>query len=326
MPELSRRLLGDPPMLDWLRRHVGGRATAVESVQSLWSGYGEIVRVQFDDARVPSAIVKCVEPPTAMTHPRGWSGLASHQRKLRSYEVERCFYTDWLALPTASHRTATCYAAEATAAGWRLLLEDLDAAGFAQRHRHLDRSQLELCLRWLAAFHARFVGRAPTGLWPTGTYWHLATRADELAAMRDEPLRRAAAALDAALNACRFLTLVHGDAKVANFCFGDGDVAAVDFQYVGGGCGIKDVAYFLSSCLTDSQCEAQAAGHLDTYFATLREHLDAGVDADALEAEWRQLYPAAWADFHRFLVGWAPDHWKINRYTRAMTHEALAAL
>ena len=89
---------------------------------------------------------------------------------------------------------------------------------------------------------------------------------------------------------------------------------------------MKDVAYFLSSCLSDAECEAHAPKHLDTYCALLRQHLDSAVDADALEREWRALYPAAWADFHRFLAGWAPDHWKIHRYTRAMTQEALRAL
>jgi Ser/Thr protein kinase RdoA (MazF antagonist) len=186
--------------------------------------------------------------------------------------------------------------------------------------------QLDGCLRWLASFHAHFLGRRPTGLWKTGTYWHLATRRDELEALQDRVLRDAATRLDDALNRCRYQTLVHGDAKAANFCFGETGVAAVDFQYVGGGCGIKDVAYLLSSCLTDAQCEAHAARHLDAYFESLRAHLADDVDKDAVVHEWRALYPAAWADFHRFLAGWAPGHWKIHRYTRRMSEQALADL
>ncbi len=311
---------------EWISDHVHGRPTSVEQVQSLWSGYGEIVRVHLAGGDAPSVIVKWVEPPRTVAHPRGWSGAASHARKLRSYDVERCFYSDWSPRACPSPRTATCHAAESTGDGWRFLLEDLDAAGFRGRCTSLDEAQLDRCLHWLAAFHARFLGREPTGLWEIGTYWHLTTRADELAALDDPALRTAAPRLDRALNSCRFRTLVHGDAKVANFCFGDDDVAAVDFQYVGGGCGIKDVAYFLSSCLSDAECEAHAPRHLDTYFAALRRQLDPAIDAEALVAEWRGLYPAAWADFHRFLAGWAPGHWKIHRYTRRMTQRALAAL
>ncbi len=322
----ANHLLSDPSSFAWLQRHVAGRPASVEPIQSLWSGYGEIVRVRLDGSDVPSVIVKQVAPPRVRTHPRGWSGDASHQRKLRSYDVECYFYSHWCPDSRDAFRTATCHAAEKTDGGWRFLLEDLDAAGYSGRRTRLDGPRIRRCLRWLAAFHAQFLGSPPTGLWETGTYWHLATRAEELEALNDPELRQAALPLDAALSGARFQTLVHGDAKVANFCFADQDVAAVDFQYVGGGCGIKDVAYFLSSCLSDAECEAHAADHLDTYFTLLREHLAPSVDADAVEREWRALYPAAWADFHRFLAGWAPGHWKIHRYTREMTRQALKTL
>ena len=181
----------DPATLAWLREHAGGRPTAFESVQELWSGYGEIVRVRLEGGAASSVILKRVEPPAvdAAAHPRGWSGRASHERKLCSYEVERRFYTDHAPAPVPAHRTAACLAAERTARGWRFLLEDLDASGYAGRWHRPDRDRLEQCLQWLAAFHADFLGRDPVGLWPTGTYWHLATRADELAATTDRELR-----------------------------------------------------------------------------------------------------------------------------------------
>jgi thiamine kinase-like enzyme len=129
------------------------------------------------------------------------------------------------------------------------------------------------------------------------------------------------------------MTLVHGDAKIANFCFADkraesspSPVAAVDFQYVGRGVGVKDVAYFLSSCLDERQLTKRADGLLDLYFRHLRQALEQhqpGVDGDELEREWRRLYPLAWADFVRFLMGWAPDHFKIHGYSKEMTRIAL---
>ena len=61
-------------MLRFVRACLGAEsATVAERVQSLWSGYGEIVRVQLEGAAVPSVIVKRVEPPTEADHPRGWN-------------------------------------------------------------------------------------------------------------------------------------------------------------------------------------------------------------------------------------------------------------
>lgn len=45
-----------------------------------------------------------------------------------------------------------------------------------------------------------------------------------------------------------------------------------------------------------------------------------------VQQEWRTLYPLAWADFYRFLLGWSPDHYKINPYMQQQTDIALAAL
>jgi len=212
-----------------------------------------------------------------------------------------------------------------------MVLEDLDAAGFPLRRSTLDPDAVRLCLYWLASFHATFMGAEPAGLWPTGTYWHLATRPDELAVTEDEKLRDAAPVIDSMLGNAHYKTLVHGDAKLANFCFSadSGSVAAVDFQYVGGGCGMKDVAYFLGSCLDDKEHEQFEAHLLDDYFAALKSALtdrQSDVDQDALEKEWRELFPVAQTDFYRFLAGWMPTHWKINDYNKQVARELVARL
>ena len=187
-------------------------------------------------------------------------------------------------------------------------------------------------LDWLAAFHARFLGSDAVGLWEQGTYWHLATRPDELAAMADGPLKERAADLDALLGASPYGTLVHGDAKIANFCRatdGGSQLAAVDFQYVGGGCGIADVAYFVGSMLSEGECLRQHQTLLDYYGVRLKSYLETyqpQVDASAVVEDWLWRYPIAWADFTRFLQGWCPDHHKLHAYSQKMTSLALAML
>ena len=304
-----------------------------EVLQSLWSGYGSILRYSLRGGGVQSVVVKHVAPPSAADHPRGWNTDRSHQRKLKSYRVEMVWYRDYAVRCGERCRVPKCYQFTAEGDEVLMVLEDLDAAGYSVRHSQVCEFRLKTCLSWLANFHACFLGCPPNGLWDRGTYWHLATRPDELKVLaNDDPeLYAAAARIDAQLNASPYQTLVHGDAKLANFCFSaDGaSVAAVDFQYVGGGCGMKDVAYFIGSCLQETDCERYEADLLDWYFAALAQaldKLDRNIDPDALEADWRGLYRVAWADFHRFLKGWSPGHWKIHDYSERVAREVVADL
>ncbi|TWT49756.1 Phosphotransferase enzyme family protein [Rubripirellula amarantea] len=305
-----------------------------EPIQSLWSGYGKIVRVHLKGGSVGTAIVKQVQTVHPGSQPRGWNTDLSHQRKLRSYQVEACWYRDWSSRLGNEARVANVFSIDSTADGHLFVLEDLDAAGFSQRHTSLDDRSVRDGLTWLANFHARFINASPQGLWPEGTYWHLATRPDELKAIEvSHPLFQHAHAIDTRLRDTSYPTLVHGDAKVANFCFADPQndppLAAVDFQYVGGGCGMKDVAYFLGSCLREEECQDRAAEMVDHYLDRLDlacRSFHPEIDTIKLVDEYRAMYPLAWADFHRFLLGWCPSHGKLHRYSQEMTELAIANL
>lgn len=304
-----------------------------QTLQRLWSGYGEIVRYSLSgsDACADSVIVKWVAPPTRAHHPRGWNTDRSHQRKLRSYDVEMHWYQHFARQCGDDCRIPVAYGVYQFPVEHQvhtvMVLEDLDAAGYQLRRDQLDLSRLKPCLHWLANFHATFMGCNPEGLWPIGSYWHLDTRPDEFAAMPPGKLKDAAQVLDRRLSQSRFQTLVHGDAKVANFCFSEnGAVAAVDFQYIGGGCGIKDIVYFLGSCMDEDDCERHEKECLDFYFAMLQQGLartQSSLNFAALEQEWRSLYAVAWTDFYRFLQGWMPGHSKINAYTLKLAEKVL---
>ena len=143
-------------------------------------------------------------------------------------------------------------------------------------------------------------------------------------------LREAAPKIDLKLKDTKYQTLVHGDAKLANFCFNQEgtEVAAVDFQYIGGGCGMKDLAYFVGSCFRDEEAERIEKEVLNFYFSQIRELVeneDFQISVDELEADWRPLYRVAWADFHRFMKGWSPGHWKLSDYSERVTREVMGS-
>lgn len=327
------------------------KVTQKETIQGLWSGYGKIVRYEVIGGTVPSVVVKYIKSSPDKDHPRGWNSSISHQRKIRSYEVETQWYRKFNQHTNESCRTANCFGTMQHSDASIIVLENLNDSGFSLRKQSASIKDMKACLDWLAHFHAKFMEVSPSGLWETGTYWHLATRPEELAALQDQKLKTAAPQIDYMLNHCRFKTLVHGDAKVANFCFHKlghdvpNSVAAVDFQYVGAGCGMKDVAYFIGSCLDDQGCEIHENELLDYYFNALELALKLALKLPLkqacspslntkkikysftdLEKEWRLLFPLAWTDFHRFLKGWSPNHWKLTDYSERMAHTVINRL
>ena len=332
-------------MQNWIERQLDGarvRAEVGDVIQTLWSGFGELRRVRLPGHAIEAAVLKWVDPAAATAHPRGWHGEVGQARKLRSYAVEIAFYTATSSAPPAPCRTARCLAASAQgAAGFAVLLEDLDAAGFSARPASGDVAAVRACLDWLAAFHAHHLGTTPTDLWPVGCYWHLGTRDAEWQAMPEGALKQRAGAIDSALNSARWQTRVHGDAKLANFCLDStaGCAAAVDFQYVGGGVGVRDLVALFASAFDNAMLFEHADALLDYYFDRLRAGLAGGVDAaavdaaavdtaavdtDAVEAEWRALWPLVWADYLRFLDGWMPGHARRTEWADARVAEALA--
>lgn len=319
-----------------LDRLAASNIKATQQIQSLWSGYGQIVRYELEGCPISSVVVKHVKLPETSQHPRGWNTDHSHQRKIKSYQVESNWYQNWSSQCDDTCRVPKCYAVESSDSEFFMLLEDLDACGYSVRKESVTLQDMKNCLKWLANFHAIFLNNEKNPdnqLWRIGTYWHLDTRPDELDVLDDLALKQAAPLIDKILNACRFKTLVHGDAKLANFCFADkgDDVAAVDFQYIGGGCGMKDVAYFIGSCLYEEDCEKYESELMDFYFQSLTGALQSRSKFDQaelklLEKEWREMFYYAWADFHRFLKGWSPGHWKVNDYSERMAKKVIASL
>jgi aminoglycoside phosphotransferase (APT) family kinase protein len=159
----------------------------------------------------------------------------------------------------------------------------------------------------------------------------LNTRQDEFKAMKAGRLKDAASKLDDLLTNCAFQTIVHGDAKVANFCFSNDvkSAAMVDFQYTGRGCGMKDVVYLLGSCLDAEGCDLFEEELLNFYFSELQKSIaqcNSSVQFEALEFEWRRMYSIAWTDFTRFLQGWMPTHKKLNAYSQKLLDQALSSI
>lgn len=305
--------------------------TEVEMIQALWSGYGSIKRYAVKGLAYDAIIVKHVELSSQKAHPRGWNTNLSHLRKVKSYEVETCWYHHYSQLCDESMKIPKCIEFEEIDGDVLIIMEDLDSIGYPERFHQVSWTEIDSCLNWLANFHGRFLNTPPKGLWAIGTYWHLDTRPDEWDALTDVPLKEMASKIDLKLNQAKYKTIVHGDAKLANFCFSKegSKVAAVDFQYIGGGIGMKDLIYFIGSCLSEEECEKYEQKILNTYFTYLKAAIiryQPNLDYNEVIEEWTHLFDVAWTDFHRFLKGWSPGHWKINSYSEKLAQKVIKDL
>ncbi len=316
-----------------VRRGTGATAISdVDELQPVWGGNGMVYRVELAGAAVDSVVVKQVALPAGTKRKKRIKD-PSLARTLASYDNELRFYQQYANDAGPALRLPRFYAGQATEDGWVFVLEDLADAGFTLAKKSYSSNDVRGALSWLAQLHAEFLGHPGEGLHKAGSYWNLSARQSELQQMQHPKLRAAAAALDSAINRCRFKTLIHGDAKTDNFCFqvaagaeAPSEVVGLDFQYIGLGCGMKDVMCLLDSCLNPSELAVHAAEYLDYYFNRLHAALDSrgpSVDTADIEAEWRALYPVAWADYYRFLDGWAPGKYPPEGYLDEMLTLAL---
>lgn len=104
-----------------------GKLYSMEIIQSLWGGYGQLVRLRFP---VKSIIVKHVLLPKPSEHPRGWNTDLSHQRKLQSYQVEVNWYQKFSLDIDNKCRIPQGFKTFQNENEWLIVMEDLAGAGF----------------------------------------------------------------------------------------------------------------------------------------------------------------------------------------------------
>jgi len=89
------------------------------------------------------------------------------------------------------------------------------------------------------------------------------------------------------------------------------------------------LAYCVGSCFRDEEAEHREEEALDCYFQFFAEAIKSDVSevsAKEVEAEWRPLYRVALADFHRFMKGWSPGHWKLSDYSERISRSVIKDL
>lgn len=295
---------------------------AEQQEQQLWSGCGDMLFIDHDAGRLA---IKRTQVPSHIEHRRITQSTQALQRKAKSYEVERNFYK-YHAIELLHPCNTANYLGEGKCGDIDyMVLRDFSAQGFVQSDSPTQ-SQLLALITWLAKFHAHFLQSPAEHVWPQGNYWHLDTRPDELQRMAPGSMKEAATLLAKQIKQSRWQTWLHGDAKLANFAFHGDEVLGFDFQYVGKGVGVADLMLLLTSVLDEHEQLMHADDYLTLYLDTLRLELlgkVASLDIAELLSEWRALWPVVWADFYRFLLGWKPDHFKINDYMKFQAELAL---
>ncbi len=284
-------------------------------IQSLWAGHGHLYRAKATGSGVNSIIIKEIKFSSNQNHKYNKDSLFAQERKKQSYKNELLWYKS-LENQNNKFLTPKYITSEETENGIILILEDLKPKGFFP----IESPSLNIInsiLAWLASLHAKYLNLPDPSFLTRGNYWNLPTRPDEFEALSDIN-KNYAIEIDSALTNANYQTLIHGDAKLANFLSSGKYIAGVDFQYVGTGIGTQDLMYFLSS-IGDENLPRNEESYLHTYFNYLENSLKIYHPSfqkfSSLKKEWETLYLYAWADFYRFLLGWNPHHYKVDEFS-----------
>ena len=138
---------------EWILEITGAKKVLKsEVVQTLWSGYGELLRVTLKGGNCSSVILKRITLPDQKQHPRGWNTHFSHQRKLKSYQIEMEWYKNGASRCSSVCKVPICYETKNLTNTQLILLEDLDTIGYAKRRTSLTIDEVNVCINWLANF------------------------------------------------------------------------------------------------------------------------------------------------------------------------------
>ncbi|KZN58395.1 phosphotransferase [Pseudoalteromonas luteoviolacea] len=293
---------------------------------ALWNGCGTLEKFSIGSQ---CYVAKVTQVPEDLQHSSIKQTRFSLNRKVRSYEKEQMFYQHCADALKGVCNVPKMFELHAERGLFVTLLEDYEAKGFINKNSACTEDILKI-IEWLANFHATWMENSQEHSkfeqYGAGNYWHLKTRPDEFKKMPDGLLKQNAHIIDDALSSTNFTTMIHGDAKLANFAFDSKGVLGYDFQHVGVGIGLSDVMLLLTTVLDNQGLEARCESMLDAYFRALTTQLRKAhgeIDGKQVESEWRPLWPIIWADFHRFLAGWKPEHHKINNYMTAQSNHML---
>ncbi|KAL4890494.1 hypothetical protein BDV59DRAFT_184639 [Aspergillus ambiguus] len=358
------------------------------TLQTLWAGYGHICAITaraITDAAARhldelcgtesgtagstyALILKLISPPPQRSTASADEG---HLRKMLSYEVEQCFYTEVVPHLGDDIAVAGCLASTRDMAGnsgeeelrgmIATIMVDLrpkfPVAG--EKRSVLSRVQVHSALDWLARFHGRSRGLLPksfdldryvlppleenrrrqgaekdigNGLWLNGGYTYLATRRKEYASLVQDTdsewsealcIAWEGSSLSVAEMAALFLTpsgrsfesYIHGDVKSENLftTIDGGEVAFFDFQYVGLGLGVCDLAK-LFTCSVPLYMLVDVDEHIPEQLAMcegekqlLEGYRTRLLDPSQGAYEWevfRRHWETALVDWCRFQASW----------------------
>lgn len=399
------------------------------TIQTLWAGYGQIcaikakattdeaakhldelfgVQVQVQSSTetgrgtVYPLILKLISPPQKQKQNNTARGKETedegHLRKMLSYEVEQCFYSDVVPRFGGGVAVAGCLAStremidrkgefegrEELEGLMAIVMVDLRVKYpvSGEKRSVLSEAQVHGALDWLAGFHGRSWSLLPEtldgcvlppleeakrrqgmntngagvqaggGLWLNGGYTYLATRRKEYESLARDTYsewsdalcrNQEGSSMSIAEMVALFLTprgrpiesYIHGDVKSENlFTTKNGDeVAFFDFQYVGLGLGVCDLAK-LFTCSVPLDMLVDDAGDslperltmrdgekrlLERYRSGLLQH------GEANSYEWntfRRHWETALVDWCRFQASWG--FWGNTEWLEARVRSILS--